>query len=118
MTSESSSSTYIHKENPNFIAEKRQNQAYLNGLEYQVLQMRIKHPEKYMKAQSIGGSYMNCSYDLKNGIDEEGDRITSQLLLYQIRDYLIPNEDLAKSEIDLLVRIYGADWREKIDILE
>lgn len=116
MSSESSSST--NRDNPNFAHEKQKNTDYINGLEYQVLQMRIKHPEKYIKAQSIGNSYMNCSYELKNGIDEEGDRVTSQLLLYQIRDYILSDEDLATSEIELLARVYGVNWRDKIDDLE
>ena len=94
--------SYVHKENPNFEDEKQKNQNYISGLEYQVSQMRLKHPEKYLKAQSIGNSYMNCSYDLKNGIDEDGDKVNSQLLLYQIRDYDIQDEDISKPEIELL----------------
>lgn len=108
---------YDHKINPMFDEERKKHQAYVSGLEQQVLQVALRDPMKYMKHQSIGASYMSCSYNLQPGIDEEGDRIKAYKLLYTVRDYEITDDDLSKGEIELLNRIYGNDWRRKIDEL-
>jgi hypothetical protein len=99
-----------------FAKEKQEYQQYVNGLENQVFQLAMRDPKKYKKYQEIGSSYMGCSYDLKVGVDEEVDQINAKRLLYNIRDYNLEN-DLIKEEIDLLIRVYGDDWKSKIDNL-
>lgn len=106
------------EDNPLFDAEKLKNQHYINGLEYQVQQVRLRYPEKYTKYQAIGDSYMKCEYNLTSGIDNEGDTITSRHLLYTIRDYDIPDTELGSEELILLKRVYGEQWRAEIGKLE
>lgn len=105
-------------DNPLFEHIKNKDREYTSGLEAQARMLAMKDPLKYLKHQAIGSSYMNCSYDLTVGIDPEGDGIKSKLLLYNIRDYDIPDDDLTPSELELLTRVYGSDWRSKIDLLE
>lgn len=105
-------------DNPMFDAERERNRQYDNGLEEQVRQVMLRYPEKYAKYQEIGKSYMNCSYDLEAGVDMDGDITQAQLLLYSVRDYILDDSELGKEELKLLIRIYGDNWREKIDELE
>jgi hypothetical protein len=100
----------------NFNQSIIENQKYKTGLENQIRQLAIQDPIKYMKYQGIGESLMNCSYDITvQGFDLEGDIITAKHLLYTVRDYILDDIDLAPSEIDVLIRVYGTNWRSKIE---
>ena len=98
-------------DNPMFDEVRKQNQQYINGLEQQVIQLAMKDPRKYMKHQAIGDSFMNCSYDLTVGIDDEGDNIKANQLLCTVRDYNMDDNELSLIELGLLNRVYGNNWR-------
>lgn len=85
---------------------------YLSGLEKQVEQYKQMNPEKYHKAQSIGESYMNCKYDMEIGEDYEGDLYHVNRLFNIIKSYNLQDEDLSTSELQLLNKKYGQNWRE------
>lgn len=103
-------------DNPLFSHEKQKQKEYVDTLQAQVDFLRAKDPSKYHKYQSIGESLMDCTYDPVSGIDNEGDCINAQKILYMIRDYGL-EDDLSKEELHLIVRVYGEKWRDRIDEL-
>lgn len=81
-----------------------------------VMMMRAKDPKRYEKAQYIGNSYMNRSYDLEIGFDNEGAEIRASELVKNISNGLINKSELTIEEIELLNKIYGIDkWCQEID---
>lgn len=85
-----------------------------DSLKQQVEYMRIRFPEKYMKHQAIGESIMSCSFETVAGVDDEGDLIKAKSLIYAVRDYDM-EDDLSSEELNLLLRVYGVEWRKKME---
>ena len=94
--------SYIGKDNPNFEHEKKKDKEYDNYLQNQVRELALKDPLKYLKHQSIGESYMNLSYELEEGVDNEGDLLKYRELKYLLENNYIENEDLSVEEKNLL----------------
>lgn len=106
--------SFSKPDNPLFAEEKKRQNDYIDGLQQQVEYLKMKDPLKYQKYQSIGESLMDCTYEPTSGIDMEGDLMTAQKLLYTVRDYGL-EDDLSVEERNLLDRVYGTNWREKMD---
>jgi hypothetical protein len=104
------------KINPNFAHIQKENEAYNNTLMQAVEEMKQRYPQKYLKAQSMGNSFMNLGYELNRGVDEEGDRVRADNLIRTIRDYGL--DDLNEEETELLVRVYGKDWKRETIVEE
>ncbi len=79
-------------------------------LEAAVMMLRAKDPKKYEKAQYVGSSYMNRSYDLEIGFDNEGADIRAIELIKNLNNGLVYKKELTSEEVILLNKIYGKDW--------
>lgn len=100
-------------DNPLFAEEKKRQQDYVDSLQQQVDFLKLKDPAKYQKYQAIGDSLMTCTYEPTQGIDEEGDIINARKLIYTVRDYGL--DDLSNEELNLLLRVYGIEWKKKME---
>ena len=100
-------------DNPLFAEEKKKQQDYVDGLQQQVDFLKKKDPAKYQKYQSIGESLMNCTYNPVVGKDEEGDLLNAKRLIIAVRDYEM-EDDLSEKELELLIKVYGLEWKKKI----
>ncbi len=93
---------------------KEEDNQYMNGMIMAVENMKRTQPLKYAKAQSIGKSVMNCSFELDVGKDEVGDKIIANKLLNLIRDYGVDKADLTNEENNIMRRVFGDKWTEEI----
>jgi hypothetical protein len=75
-----------------------------------VMMLRVKDPKRYEKAQYIGSSYMDRSYNLEVGFDNEGSEIRAKELLKTLNNGLITKDDLTTEEVVLLNRFYDNNW--------
>lgn len=96
------------------IEDERKHQSYIDSLQQQVEYLKATSPEKYKKYQAIGDSLMACTYEPVSGDDDEGDKIKALTLLNTVKDYNI-EDDLSETELNLLVKVYGVNWRKLLE---
>ena len=101
-----------YKDNPLFEHEKKKDRDYIDSLNQAVEYMKKYHPDKYIKAQQTGEIIMEGNYNLISGMDEDGDRIKADHLLHTIRDYSLDDNDLNNNDKQLLISIYGNNWKQ------
>ena len=90
----------------------QENKEYIDTLTAAVEYVKKTQPLKYLKAQSMGNSLMNVSYDnLVPGEDCEGDLLRAKTIKHTAINYNLEDEDLSKEELGLVIRIYGEEWR-------
>ena len=68
------------------------------------------NPEKYKSAQMMGEDIMSKQYELQEGVDEDGYKITANRIR-QAYFCGLPEEDLTLGEISLLEQYFGKGWR-------
>ena len=72
------------------------------SLQESVEQFKKMFPDKYVRAQQIGESYMNLKYELKSGVDEEGESMKVKELINLLESNTLLKEDLYEEDLKLL----------------
>lgn len=91
---------------------RKENKEYEDTLTAAVEYVKRTQPLKYLKAQNMGNSLMNVTYDgLIPGQDNEGDLIRAKTIKNTAINYDFNDDELTPEELALVIKVYGKEWR-------